>query len=345
MYTWSMLNLSPNLRVGVLRGGPSPEYEVSLQSGAHILRHLESFSNPLDIFISKDGSWHMHGIPRQPERILKHVDVVWNALHGTYGEDGGVQEVLEYHGMPYTGSTRVPSAVSMNKYMTKEHLKKMSDSQPQSNVEAPLLAIKTPLYVLVRNSDSVREKAQDIFQSIPHPLVVKPASGGSSLGLYMVQTYSDLLSALTVVLSAYPAALVEEFISGREATCGVLEQFRNSVAYALPVIEIIPPKEKKLFDYHSKYSGESQEICPGNFSTEEKKEIERVATFVHQNLGLSHYSRSDFIVSPRRGIYFLEVNTLPGLTRESLLPKSLASVGVTMKEFITHILSLALERK
>ncbi len=149
--------------------------------------------------------------------------------------------------------------------------------------------------------------------------------------------------ALETILSAYEGALVEEFISGREATVGIVESFRNQKTYALPVTEIVPPEDRKLFDYHAKYSGESREICPARFDMETKREIERSAALVHDTLGLSHYSRSDFIVSPRRGVYFLEVNTLPGMTDQSLLPQSLAAVGVTMPQFVDHVLGLALQ--
>lgn len=326
-----MSSLPASLRVGVVRGGPSPEYDVSLKTGNTVLQHLSETHAPLDIFIDKEGRWHMHGVARSPEKILKNVDVIWNALHGAYGEDGGIQEFLDHHGVPYTGSARLPSALAMNKWMTKER--------------AYSAGIRTPLHVVIRQTDPIREKATEIFYSIPHPLVVKPVTGGSSLGLYMVQNLAELLAAVEAVLSAYDAALVEEYISGKEGTCGVIENFRGQKAYALPPVEIIPPPGKSLFDHYAKYSGESRELCPGNFSSEEKMEIERLAALVHETLGLSHYSRSDFIVSPRRGIYFLEVNTLPGLTDESLLPKSLDAVGVSMKEFIHHILGLAIGKK
>src|SRR3989344_4066493 len=324
-----MPTLSPSLHIGVLRGGPSSEYDVSLKSGANVLRHLSETHRPLDIFISRDGKWHIAGVERSPERILQNVDVVFNALHGAYGEDGGVQEVLGYLGVPYTGSGRYESAIAMNKWMTKER--------------ATAAGIKTPIFAIVRETDNLAEKAKEIFSSMPHPLIVKPACGGSSLGLHKVDSFNELLTALESVLSEHGSAIVEEFIAGKEATCGVINNFRGQSIYSLPPIEIVPPPEK-LFDYESKYNGQSKEICPGNFSSSEKGEIERLSALVHKTLGLSHYSRSDFIVSPRRGIYFLEVNTLPGLTEHSLLPKSLKAVGVEVKEFLHHIIDLALHK-
>ncbi len=292
--------ISPSLRVGVLRGGPSPEYDVSLKTGATVLSHLADVCQPVDIFISKNGALHVDGRELETARILNHIDVVWNGLHGAYGEDGRVQEILDRHGAKYTGSDRFSSAVSMNKHMTKDR--------------AAEAGIRTPVFAFVRERDSVRDKASEIFHSIPHPLIVKPATGGSSIGLYFVQSFPELLVALETILAAYDCAIVEEYITGREATCGVINHFRGQETYALPVVEIIPPPDKKLFDYSAKYSGESREVCPANFDSKTKKEIEKISAHIHDALGLSHYSRSDFIVSPRRGVYFLEVNALPGLT-------------------------------
>ncbi len=330
MYNISMNNLSRSLHIGVIRGGPSSEYEVSLQTGGNVLKTLSETHSPVDIFISRDGKWHINGVERSPERILKNIDVVFNALHGEYGEDGGVQEILVHHGVPFTGSERYPSAIAMNKWMTKERAK--------------AIGIKTPLAMLVRREDSINEKAREIWSAMPHPFIVKPTCGGSSIGVYIANTFKELVSSLEKVLEIHGSAVVEEYITGKEATCGVIDNFREQKLYALPVVEIIPPKKSKFFDNESKYNGQSREVCPGNFSAEEKTEMEKISKEIHEVLGLRHYSRSDFIVSPRRGIYFLEVNTLPGLTKESLLPKSLQAVGVSFIDFIHHVLGLALNR-
>ena len=121
-----------------------------------------------------------------------------------------------------------------------------------------------------------------------------------------------------------------------------MEKFRDEALYALPVIEIIPP-EGDFFSYGAKYSGETREVCPGNFSRVIREELQVAARAIHHALGLRHYSRSDFVVTPK-GIYYLETNTLPGLTTESLMPKSLAAVGVSLKEFFSHLVNLALSR-
>lgn len=305
------------------------EYDVSLKTGANILNILQDTHTPVDIFVSKDGKWHVNGLEKSSERALRSVDVVFNAMHGAYGEDGGVQEVLDAHGLPYTGSGRFESMLAMNKWQTKELLKKHN--------------IKTPVAILVKQTDHLLDKAKQIWGEIPHPMIVKPTCGGSSLGIIVANSFQELLSALETTLSQHGSVLVEEYIKGKEATCGVIEKFRNKDVYVLPAIEIRKQSDK-VFDYTSKYDGETEEVCPGNFSREEKKEIERLSSLVHTALGLSHYSRSDFIVSPKRGVYFLEVNTLPGLTEKSLLPKALSAVGVSFQEFLHHILGLALHK-
>ena len=294
--------LQNSLRIGVLRGGPSPEYDTSLQSGANVLRHLSETHRPIDIFISRDGKWHMQGVERSPERILRNVDVIFNALHGAYGEDGGVQEVLNLHGVPYTGSDRYSSAIAMNKWITKERAK--------------AAGIKTPISVLVRGTDPLSEKAQEIFNSIPHPLIVKPACSSGSFGLYKVNTFKELVSVLQTILKDHDSAIVEEFISGKDVSCLITDNFRGQDVYSFPVNQDLGRKEKEA--------------------------VENISKKIHIDLGLSHYSQSDFIVSPRRGVYFLEVNTLPKFNEKSVIPKTLEAVGVSMKEFLHHLIGLAI---
>lgn len=320
------------IRVGVLRGGPSSEYEVSLRSGAAVLKHLPEQYHPVDIFIDRAGDWHLHGVPYEPHRALAQIDVVFNALHGEYGEDGGVQEILDAHATPYTGSGRFASAMAMNKAAAKGML---ADA-----------GIKTPYYRLLRGEagGSVARLARDLHRSFPQPSIVKPLAKGSSVGMTLARTVSDLVDALDSGFAASDTLLIEEFISGREATCGVIDDFRGERQYALLPIEIVPPPESPFFDYYAKYSGASKEICPGRFRRTEKEELQDLSRRIHAVLGLRHYSRADFIIHPRRGIYFLEVNTLPGLTSESLLPKALAAVGCEMPQFLEHVISLAMTR-
>lgn len=316
--------------VGVLRGGPSREHEVSLRSGAAILANLpEERYTTRDIYIDRNGVWHDRGRPTQPERVLRQVDVVLNGLHGEYGEDGGVQKVLERFGVSYAGADSFGSYMAMHKLMSKTRAK-----------ESGLL---TPEFRYVEDPANIETAVHEIIRTFHQPVVVKPVGWGSSVGVSIVGGYAPVLSAVSKLFNeGAHSVIVEEYIRGKEATAGIVEGLRGEALYALPIIEIIPP-EGDFFSYGAKYSGKSREVCPGNFSRVAREDIQRLARVMHRALGLRHYSRSDFIVTPK-GIYYLETNTLPGLTAESLFPKSLASVGVSLREFITHLVNLALSR-
>ena len=319
-------------RIGVMRGGPSTEYEVSINSGAAVLNalrnHHESRYNAKDIFIDRSGAWHVDGMPASPESAIQMMDVIFNALHGNYGEDGKVQSFLEYHGKPFTGSGSLASALGMNKVLAKKVFRNYD--------------IKTPLHKEYL-SDNISENAtaisKELFQSFLLPAIVKPTSSGSSIGVTVVRSYSDIPEALIEAAKHGNSVMVEEFINGVEATCAIIESFRGQDLYALPPIEI--RHGSKFFDYESKYSGASKEIVPATFSDGIKRAVEDAARKVHETLGLRHYSRSDFIIHPKRGIFILEVNTLPGLTENSLLPKALRAVGSDTHEFVSHVIELS----
>lgn len=312
--------------VGVLRGGPSREHEVSLKTGHAILQGLspERYS-VRDIYIDKKGAWHVGGRPATPEAALRSLDVAVVGLHGEYGEDGEVQKVLERFGVPYTGSEPFPSYLAMHKLLAKQ--------------KAAEVGVLTPRYLFVEPGANVDAAAAEIIRSFPQPVVVKAVRWGSSVGVSLAGGYVDVHKAISDILEDAGGVLVEELIRGKEATAGVVEGLRGEALYALPAIEIVPPSDD-FFSYDAKYSGKSQEIVPGRFSREEKDELARLSRVMHEALGLRHYSRSDFILSPR-GIYYLETNTLPGMTTESLLPKSLAAVGVQFPDFLEHLIGLA----
>ena len=314
--------------IAVLRGGPSDEHEVSLKTGATVLGHLTDTTQyrPIDVFIDRSGVWHVRGVPTTPERALSFVDVAFNALHGTYGEDGTVQRILGRIGVPYTGSDALASALAMNKHLTKEALKNSGIRMARS--------------VTLGVTDDLDRVIIETFRTFPQPSVIKPASSGSSVGVTIARTFTDFSAGVKKAFNHSAQVLVEEFIKGKEATVGVVDGLRGQMSYTLPPVEIVPPPTNPFFDYAAKYGGGTLERVPGNFSRAESDELQRLARVAHEALGLRHYSRSDFIVSPH-GIYFLETNTLPGLTDQSLLPKSLAAVGVSMPEFINHLIELA----
>lgn len=312
----TVINLPRSLRIGVLRGGPSTGYEDSIQTGNFVIQNLIDTHKPLDIFITKDGEWNMQGMSKSPENIFKHVDVVFNGLHGTYGEDGAVQEILNHHGVKYTGSDRYPSGLTMNRWLMKEHLKPFG--------------IKTPVSILVRNTDSLNAKAKEIWTSIPTPIVVKPAKGGYSSAYYKADFYQELLQALEEILSKNDSAIAEEYLSGTRASSGVVEGFRDKDFYTLTPVEL---------------GDDNTPSFPTRFTDDQKTEIQNISKLIHKGLNLRHYSTADFIVTPRRGIYVLEVNTQPKLGEKSVIRKSLEAVGVSIKDFIHHTINLALNRR
>lgn len=323
------MNLVPsNIKIGVIRGGPSSDYDLSLQTGAHVLEVLSETHRPIDIFISKDGVWHMGGFEKTPERILKNVDVVFVATHGDYGEDGKIQDLLKHHGVLYTGTNKYEAGVALNKFLTKEYLRNLN--------------IKTPVYDVVRQTDDLKQKSKEIFTNIPGPLIVKPIRGGSSRGITVTNNYKDLYTAIYEILSNGQDVIVEEYIKGKEGVVTVVENFRNNDLYSFPPVEVRLEKNKYFFDNESKLNSVDLIHSPGNFSEKEKKEMEKLAQAIHKTMGLRHYSKVDFIVSPKRGVYFLEINSLPSLQKESVITKSLHTVGSSMKEFVHHVLNLAL---
>lgn len=325
------------IRVGVLRGGTSSEYDVSLKTGDSVLRHLPEHKYfPVDILVTKDGVWHIGGRPTDLPKVSRRVDIIFNALHGSFGEDGKVQRLFEHFGVPFTGSRALPSALGMNKALSKEIFRKHG--------------LKTAIHNIVssrrmgedlEDNDALAFLVFEILGVVPLPLIAKPVSGGSSVSTFKVHNAKELIGAIEQLAKTNCDIIFEEFIAGKEATCGVIDSFRNEDSYSLLPVEIRPPAYKTFFDYKAKYSGDSEEVCPGNFSRKESVKIQNMAKLAHRALGLRHYSRSDFILG-KDGIYILETNTLPGLTDESLFPKSLKAVGSNLPEFLDHVVTLAM---
>jgi len=319
------------LRVGVIRGGIGHEYEVSLRTGSSVLKNLDKHKyQTRDILIDKAGLWHLDGLPIDPHSLAGLIDVAMIALHGEFGEDGQIQNLFDRLQIPYTGSGHIASALGMNKILSKEAVAKAG--------------IKIPVGLEIQKGADSQQSARQAFNKISPPWVVKPVDRGSSVGLYLAKNIDELAEAIEKSFEFSDKVLVEEYIKGREATCGLVEGLRGQELYPLFPIEIIRPGGALIWNYNDKYSGETNEICPGNFSEEQKKEIQEMSLAVHRALGLRHYSRTDFIISPR-GIYFLETYTLPGLTDESLLPKALLSAGVRYPEFLDHLITLALKTR
>lgn len=304
------------IRVGVLRGGLSREHEVSLRTGKNILSNLPQKYSGHDILLTKKGEWIFNNQFSYPEKIFRSVDVVFNALHGYFGEDGKIQQILEHFNVPYTGSGVFASALGMNKILSRDIFARAGLNVPQGTA-------------IDKDSDII-EVSNKIFKTFSPPWVVKPASCGSSIGVYIIHNFYNLPGAIEQALNFSDKAIVEEYIRGKEAACGVIENFRGQEHYSLPVTEIIS----------------SRQICPARFDRDLKNKIEEMAKIAHRLLGCRHYSRQDFRISERAGdrgkIYILEANTLPGLTTESLVPKAVEAVGSSYSDFLGHVINLAL---
>lgn len=313
------------MKTVVLRGGPSGEHEVSLETGENFLRNMPEHCEVCDVLIDRDGTWHMDGREIDPARAMYLSDVVVIALHGTYGEDGTVQKDLENAGVRFIGSGSIESRLAMNKRETNRILSELD--------------VKIPRSIVIPPEEELGLATARVYNKLPMPCIIKPLASGSSLGVTRADRKMLIEEGIREARQYGDYVLVEEYIDGREASCGVIENFREEDLYVLPEIEIIP--SATFFDYDAKYKGGTKEVCPGRFSQEEKKEIARIAQTAHNALGLRHYSRTDVIVTPNRGIYFLEVNTLPGFAKESLFPKELEAIGSSVKEFIGHLINLS----
>ncbi|MEX2090642.1 MAG: D-alanine--D-alanine ligase, partial [Candidatus Paceibacterota bacterium] len=302
-------------------GGPSSEHEVSLATGQNVLEGLDrSQYEPLGVKILKTGQWFLSGKPTTPEKVFKLCDVFFNALHGYYGEDGKIQALLDHNKIKYTGSGVAASAIAMDKFHSREIFK--------------LAGMNVPKTLKLLKGENYSARLQFFINKIiKFPVVVKPSSNGSSVGVQIVdlpagrqETTAALDKAIAAAFKLDKEILVEEFIKGRELTCGVLDPVG-----ALPVTEIIPMKDHRFFNYQAKYkTGHANEITPAPLDDVLYKKVQDIAVRAHQMLGCRGYSRTDMILKQGNGtIYILETNTLPGLTKNSLLPKAAQSAGLT----------------
>ena len=315
--------------MGVLRGGTSSEYDLSLKTGAAMMAALpEEKYETRDIFIDKAGFWHLRGAPADPSRILAQIDVVLNGLHGGVGEDGTVQRILDRHGVAYAGPRARPASFSNNKFRTYEIVRQAGIAVPHS------------LVFTVHNDMTTRDMARATFENFGPPYIVKPLHEGASLGVLLAHTIIELPEIIGEILDQFGAAIVQEFIHGEDARVGVIEGFRGQELYALPPAHMLRPEGKRFIDSAARREGSVQHVVPSNFSDSEKRSLEDAARLAHRSLGLSHYSRADFILSHGKP-YLLEVTGLPGLYAGAAFPQMLEAVGSSVPEFLEHAIALA----
>ncbi|NBI09412.1 D-alanine--D-alanine ligase [Colidextribacter sp. OB.20] len=345
------------MKILVLAGGLSPERNVSLSSGAMVCEALRNRGHQaamMDLFYGLDGALNGNNlyvapIPESYKRVAreapdleavrarrgnqdpsavgqgvfemcKDADIVYLALHGACGEDGRIQAALDLLGVPYTGSGCLGSAVAMDKDMTKR-----------------LVAgkVKTPRWETVTVTE---ENVEELAGRIKPPVVVKPIASGSSIGVYIAKNKAELLTALAENAKLGGRTVIEEYIQGREIQVAVLD------GRALPSIEIIP--KTGFYDYANKYQpGAAHEVCPARIPDNWEKALGEAALTVFETIGLSVYARADFIVTPDGTPYFLEINTLPGMTPTSLVPQEAAAAGIDYGKLCDTIIQKSLEAR
>lgn len=324
------------INVAVLMGGKSPEHEISLISGLEVAQRLDPKKyNVFPVIISRNGqNWNLLSVRQLltlPDPLsLKHtnkeivrttkyeienvsamkekrINVVFIAMHGPYGEDGTIQGMLDLAGLKYTGSGVLASAIGMDKVVFAQLMAANGILTPRK--------VKGP------------------------PCFIKPSDQGSSVGASIAKNNKEFKEALSLAKKYSKKVLIEEYIEGKELTCAVLG---NENPVALPVIEILP-KKGKFFDYDSKYlEGGSDEIVPAKISKRLTKKVQDIAVRVHNIVGCRGFSRVDFIVRKGGIPIVLEINTIPGLTPMSLLPKAAKAAGISYKKLIDKIISYSI---
>ncbi|WP_226657377.1 D-alanine--D-alanine ligase family protein [Pseudalkalibacillus hwajinpoensis] len=304
------------MKVGVLYGGTSAEREVSLSSGKGIMKAL------------RENGHEVIGVDFHPERLSEvmelDVDIVFIGLHGKYGEDGRIQGLLDMLQIPYVGSGVLGSAVAMDKARSKKVLK---DS-----------GIRLAKDLVLHYSDD----RHSLNLPFGYPVVVKPNSEGSTIGLTIAKSEEELHKGIEEAFRFDNTVILEEFISGTEVTVAVMGA--KGEVKALPVVEIVP--KNAYYDYESKYAeGGSEHIVPARISELHTELIQKQSVVAHELLGCDTYSRVDYIV-PNDGSapVFLEVNTLPGMTPTSLFPDAAKEIGYSYEQMIENLVQLGLKK-
>ena len=312
------------LRVAVLYGGRSGEHEISLRSAESIIAAMDPARYEVQrIFITKEGRWEPRAISPDPG-ANPGIDVVFPVLHGTFGEDGTVQGLLELAGLPYVGAGVLGSAVSMDKEFTKRLLRERG---------LPI----ADFMVLARGSYDI----DDICSRLPFPMFVKPANLGSSVGISKVKTRDELAAALELAGEFDRKIIVERGIAGREFECAILG---NEAPVAAIPCEILPSRE--FYDYEDKYVlGTSKTVLPANLTPEQTREMQRLAVACYQAVNCEGMARVDFLLETATGKFFInEPNTIPGFTSISMYPKMWEAAGLPYAKLIDRLIELALER-
>ncbi|MBS3992321.1 MAG: D-alanine--D-alanine ligase [Bacteroidetes bacterium] len=320
--------------VAIIMGGYSSEVEISLKSGEMVYSNIDrNLFNPYRVKILKDR-WVLLNENNQEFSINKHdftatidnkhivFDVVFNAIHGTPGEDGTILAYFKLLGLKHTSAPFYQMALTFNK---RDCLS-----------VAKSYGIKTATSYYLNKGQEINEK--EIIDTVGLPCFVKPNNAGSSFGISKVKEANQLKNAIDFAFKEDTELIIESFLDGTEVSVGVLE-YKGEVK-VLPITEIV--SENEFFDYEAKYLGKSQEITPARISMIQQKNVEKIAKKLYESLNMKGFTRSEFILIENEP-YFLEMNTVPGLTAESILPQQAAKAGITQQELFTNAIMMALK--
>ncbi|MEC7851107.1 MAG: D-alanine--D-alanine ligase [Bacteroidota bacterium] len=316
--------------IAIIMGGYSSEDKISIKSGEVVYKTLskEKDINLYKIIIKKDEWYHedkdftKYEIRKDTFQIIKNdqlisIDLVFNTIHGIPGENGEIQSYLEKIGIHQTSSESYESRITFDKNICKEEIKKIGYLTPKS-------------LIINKNEDY---DIEEILSKLKLPIFIKPNAGGSSFGISRVDDKKNIINSINFCFKEDDNALIEEEISGREISVGVIK-YKNEII-SLPPTEII--SHNSFFDYDAKYNGESDEITPADITIEEEKEVRKISLDIYKKLNLKGFSRCDFILRNNL-FYFLEVNTNPGLTEESILPQQAIAANISLKDLFRSVI-------
>ena len=324
------MNLDRVKNIGIIMGGYSNEYDISVKSGQVVYETLKDYYNCYRIYI-KENEWILkkdndsYKIDIDDFKIdgltnLK-LDCIFNAIHGTPGEDGKMQKYFEDKNIPITGCNSYQSELTFDKIDCLNFLSSKG--------------IKVASSISLLKSEKIN--VDEIENKIGFPCFVKASNSGSSFGVFKVYDKEEIIHCINSALKVDNKVLIESFIDGREFSIGVISFKENTKV--LPITEIITSND--FFDYEAKYEGKAQEITPAKITDELKSELKLLSKKVYNLLELKGFSRSEFIVNDN-GIYYLETNTVPGLTSESILPKQASCADISLKELFINAINEAI---
>jgi D-alanine-D-alanine ligase len=321
------------MEIAILAGGDSSEYSISVKSGIEIQKWLSDAGYSTHLVIIKGQDWYVKNGKekviveksdfsfREGENLVKF-DYAWNIIHGTPGENGLLQGYLEMLNIPYNCSGNLSAALTFNKYVAKTYLKQFGIM----TAEAELIQRNRPYDI------------EKIIEKVGLPCFIKPNNGGSSFGTTKVSQTELMKPAIDKAFKEDTQVIIESFVKGREITCGILKTKKRELIF--PLTEIISKNE--FFDYAAKYEGLSDEITPAEIEDDLSKRCMQLSSEIYDHTNCRGIVRVDFIIRGNQ-IYFLELNTIPGMTKESIVPQQIRSMGLTVEEVLQEVIEDTIE--